>query len=337
MSPSARVTNLTLAGALLLVFATGAGAVATGSPGGRWVPVAHGVAGMAVILLIPWKSRVVRAGLRRARHSRWASLALAALALAALLTGVLHATGLVRSAGGLLVLWLHIAVALALLPLLAWHVVVRRARPRRRDLSRRTLLRTGLLGAASAGLYLGAGSAAGLARLPGPRRRFTGSYETGSFNPAAMPDTIWLNDAVPSVDAGRWRLVVADGAGSYVLTLADLAGFDARLRATLDCTSGWFARQDWTGVPVGALLRSTGLARSLLVGSSTGYQVRLPVSDADRLLLATAAGGVPLSPGHGFPLRLVAPGRRGFWWVKWVDRIELRPEPWWLQPPFPLR
>jgi hypothetical protein len=35
--------------------------------------------------------------------------------------------------------------------------------------------------------------------------------------------------------------------------------------ATLDCTSGWYARQDWSGAPVSALLRSTGQARSLLV------------------------------------------------------------------------
>jgi DMSO/TMAO reductase YedYZ molybdopterin-dependent catalytic subunit len=54
------------------------------------------------------------------------------------------------------------------------------------------------------------------------------------------------------------------------------------------------------------------------------------------LLLATGAGGVSLSAGHGYPLRLVAPGRRGFWWVKWVDRIELASAPPWWQPPFPL-
>ena len=46
--------------------------------------------------------------------------------------------------------------------------------------------------------------------------------------------------------------------------------------------------------------------------------------------------GRPLSHGHGFPARLVAPGRRGFWWVKWVTDIEVSDRPWWWQSPFPL-
>ena len=167
-------------------------------------------------------------------------------------------------------------------------------------------------------------------------RRFTGSYETGSFDPDAMPVTSWLVDPVPSVDPDRWRLTVVDGVGRYRLGLDELAAFGVRMRATLDCTSGWYARQDWSGVPVSALLRGTGQARSLRVHSVTGYWIRLPVSDAGRLLLATHVGGAPLSAGHGYPLRLIAPGRRGYWWVKWVDRIELQATPWWWQPPFPV-
>lgn len=334
--PGGRVTNLTLLGVLVLAFATGIGAVANGSATGRWVVVAHGIAAMAVLLLVPWKSRVVRRGLRRARRTRWLSLLLASLAVAAVLAGIGYTTGLVRTIGGVLGMWLHIAAALALLPLVIWHVLARRARPRHADLSRRTVLRAGLFTAAAAGLYVAQTGAVNLAGLPGAGRRFTGSYNAGSFDTDAMPSYTWLDDTTPAIDPDRWRLVVDDGGARRELTLRELSTFDARLRATLDCTSGWYAEQDWVGVPVRALLPHLGQARSLLVHSTTGYGIRFPVGDLDHLLLATTVNGSPLRPGHGFPLRLVAPGRRGFWWVKWVDRIELSTTPWWWQPPFPI-
>ena len=90
-----------------------------------------------------------------------------------------------------------------------------------------------------------------------------------------------------------------DASGRYQLSLDELSASGARMRATLDCTSGWYARQDWTGVPVGALLRGTGQARSLFVHSVTGYWIRLPVSDLGRLLLATRVGGAPCRPAMG--------------------------------------
>jgi len=233
-------------------------------------------------------------------------------------------------------MWIHVAAALTLVPLASWHVLARQSRPRKADLSRRVLLRTGALTTAAGGLYVATASAVQLTGLAGVDRRFTGSYEAGSFDPASMPRYIWLNDSTPVVDADRWRLTVVDGLGRYELTLAELSGYDAELRAILDCTSGWYAEQDWTGAPVSALLRDVGDARSLFVHSVTGYWIRFPAEEIHRLLLATAVGGEPLRAGHGFPLRLVAPDRRGFWWVKWVDRIELQSAPPWWQPPFPL-
>jgi hypothetical protein len=335
-APAPRVTNLALLAVLVLTFATGVGAVAAGSPGGRWIVIAHGVAAMAVILLMPWKSVVIRRGLRRSRRTRWLSLLLAVLAATTLLAGLAYTTGLVRSVGGVLVMWLHVAAALALVVPAVWHVLARRARPRRTDLSRRTLVRSGVFAVAAGGLYLGQVGIERLAGLPGAGRRFTGSYDAGSFDPAAMPTYSWLNDVTPAVDPRTWRLRVRSGAGTRELALTDLEAHTVSVRATLDCTSGWYAEQDWTGVPLRALFPDPGPAQSLLVRSSTGYWVRFPVRDLDHLLLAHTVGGSPLRAGHGFPARLVAPGRRGFWWVKWVDHLELTDTPWWWQPPFPV-
>jgi len=66
-SPAGRITNQKLLVALVLVFGTGVATVAIGSPIGRWAAIAHGIAGLVILLLVPWKSRVVRGGLRRGR------------------------------------------------------------------------------------------------------------------------------------------------------------------------------------------------------------------------------------------------------------------------------
>jgi DMSO/TMAO reductase YedYZ molybdopterin-dependent catalytic subunit len=112
------------------------------------------------------------------------------------------------------------------------------------------------------------------------------------------------------------------------------------ITATLDCTGGWYAEQRWRGVPLDRLVTELAPSttwRSIDVISATGYRRRLPRHDARGVLLATHIGGEPLSLGHGAPVRLVVPGRRGFWWVKWVQRVELVDQPWWWQPPYPLQ
>src|SRR6201994_2066441 len=116
LRPPGRQTNQALLVVLLFAFGTGVATVAIGAPDGAWVAIGHGICGMAVVLLIPGKSRVVRGGLLRARLSRWLSLVLAALALITLIAGLGYATGLMRSIAGKTGLWLHIAVALALVP-----------------------------------------------------------------------------------------------------------------------------------------------------------------------------------------------------------------------------
>ncbi|MBO0832682.1 MAG: molybdopterin-dependent oxidoreductase [Actinobacteria bacterium] len=340
LRPPGRQTNQALLVVLLFVFGTGIATVAIGSPGGRWAAIGHGIFGVAVVLLIPWKSMVVRGGLRHPRPSRWLSLLLAVLALLTLAAGLGYATGLVRSIAGKPGLWVHIAIALTLVPLLVWHLCARGIRSqvirlRRSDVSRRAVLRAGLVAAGAGAVYAATESATAGLGLPGASRRFTGSYETASFRPDVMPSTSWLLDAVPRVDPGRWRLTIQDGQGRRELTLADLTAYDIKLRATLDCTSGWYSHQDWTGVPLATLIRRSGDAQSVYVHSVTGYWVRFPIHDMDRLLLATQAGGAPLSADHGFPVRVVAPGRRGYWWVKWVDSIALQTTPAWWQPPFP--
>jgi hypothetical protein len=331
-----RSTNLTLLAVLGVALVTGFLAYGIGSAWGRWVVAAHGAVGVALVVLAPWKSVIVRRGMARRRPGVAASVALLALAAVTVMTGVLHGTGLAVSLGPVTSLQVHVGAALASIPLAVWHVVARPVRPRATDLSRRNLLRAGtFLGGAALG-YAAVEGLVRVASFPGAERRFTGSYETGSLRPQALPVTQWLDDSVQEIDPVDWRLVVVSGSETRELSYEELASFDDRVRAVLDCTGGWFSEQDWAGARLDRLISDPGEDRSVVVRSATGYSRRLPVRDLPSLLLAVRLGGRPLSAGHGFPARLVAPGRRGFWWVKWVSRIEASAAPWWVQSPFPL-
>jgi DMSO/TMAO reductase YedYZ molybdopterin-dependent catalytic subunit len=340
-----RRTNLFLLVVLVAALATGGLAFAAGTGWGRPVVLAHGLAGLAVLVLAPWKSSIVRRGLaRRAGPGRWLSVTFGVLVLVAVAAGVAHATGTLAGLGPVSAMQVHVGTALVAVPLLVWHTVARGgARARRTDLSRRALLRSAAVAAGAGLALLAVEGATRLAALPGGRRRFTGSLPVAAAvaDPTRIPVTQWLDDRVQVLDPAAWRLRVSAGDATREWTYDDLAGFGDRVEAVLDCTGGWYARAAWEGarldrlLPPGTLERA-GTSASLVVTSATGYRRRLPIADARALHVATRLGGRPLSAGHGFPARLVAPGRRGFWWVKWVTAIEVDPAPWWRQPPFPL-
>jgi len=328
-----RGTNLTLLILLATALLTGGFAFANGGDWAWWALAAHGAAGLGILLLAPWKSVVSARGLRRSRPGTPVSVALAVFVLITIVSGLGHATGLWTS---LLAMQVHVGAALTAMPLAIWHVVARPVRPRQSDVSRRTLVRAGVV---TGGAIVAFGAVEGVTRVSGLRgsdRRPTGSYEAGSFAPAEMPVTQWLDDAPPSIDAAAWGLEVRTPSGARTWTFEDVLEFDDRLRATLDCTGGWFAHQDWSGVRLDRLLGDVDGVRSIVAVSATGFNRRFPIADAGGMLLATRVGDRYLSQGHGFPARIVAPGRRGFWWVKWVERLETSGTPWWWQSPFPL-
>jgi hypothetical protein len=340
-----RRTNLGVLLMVVLAATTGALAYGIGVPGpSRWIVAAHGAAGLGLLLLVPWKSVVVGRARRKPlpRRDPTTAVALGVTVVLTVVTGVLHTVGVAGgwpALGGLTTLTLHVAAAVVVLPLLAVHAWGRRQRPRRTDLSRRSLLRTGALGLGAAALWTATEGALGSTGARGAERRVTGSHERGSDDPAAMPITQWFTDTVPEESSDTLEVVV--GGRRLRMAAADLDGND-RVRAVLDCTGGWYAEQVWAGTRLDRLLTEVAgddlpEDGSVDVVSRTGFRRCLPLRDAGSLLLATRAGGDPLSLGHGAPVRLVAPGRRGFWWVKWVRRVEVVDEPWWMQPPFPLQ
>jgi DMSO/TMAO reductase YedYZ molybdopterin-dependent catalytic subunit len=143
----------------------------------------------------------------------------------------------------------------------------------------------------------------------------------------------------------NWRLVV-DGmvARPLSLSLAEIRALPARTQITRhDCVEGWSAIGQWTGVPLGLLLRAAGVgagakyavfycADNLDGEPAKGgeqapgqYYESLALVDAvhPQTIIAWAMNGRPLDIPHGAPLRLRVERQLGYKHAKYVQRIEL--------------
>ena len=251
---------------------------------------------------------------------------------ACVVSGLAHSLGRIDRLGPITLMQIHVGSGILAFPFLLMHYRSHPIRPRAVDLDRRTALRTMTLSAGALLAWIGWEGGLRAVGAPGADRRFTGSHERGSLSPAAMPTTSWLDDVSPSISLDNWRLTIGD----THLAQGDLVKLPQEtFEATLDCTSGWYSRQIWTGIRLDQLVEGGDWA-SFEVRSATGYARRYPITDLSRTWVALGVGGEPLSRGHGFPARLVAPGRRGFWWVKWVVAVTPSNRPAWQQSPFPL-
>lgn len=301
----------------------------------RPVVIFHAAAGLMILVVSPLKLRgSVRAGFKRRRPSRWLSAAFGVCVLATIALGALHATAVWFGVGYWSSLWTHQLIGFLLIPLLIWHVSTRPVRPSTTDLDRRAVLATGATGVAALGVIVVQESVAGLLGTAAADRAGTGSHETGSFDPDAMPTVQWLDDRVPvETSADTWDLTVAGSA----VAVGELWTRSRPVVARLDCTGGWFAEQRWDAVAIEELLPppSRRSGRSIMVTSKTGYRRLYPLDDAADLFLAVGYAGRPLRRGHGAPVRLVAPNRRGPQWVKWVVDVSIADRPPWLQLPLP--
>ena len=332
---------------LLLVFlaaelVSGALGLVSGSSDQAIFIISHRIAGWGLVVLIGWKLANIVGSLRFPRSS---GIRVGSLVLLVLLTATL-ALGFAWSLVGPFSFWLfsgiswHINLGVALGVVLIWHFAkFTRVIPKSYWSERRSALRLIGIGVAGALLWRAAEAVASVGGLSGSRRRFTGSYEAGSFTGNQFPQTSWLNDVPPAIAGGDWRLKV-HGAVHRDLSIAYDEIGDDELVATLDCTGGWHSTQVWRGAALASILEKAGMrddAASVTLTSETGYYRRFSLSEAPGYLLAKDVGGEALSRGHGFPLRLVAPGKRGFEWVKWVVDVEVNTTSKWWQPPLPLR
>jgi DMSO/TMAO reductase YedYZ molybdopterin-dependent catalytic subunit len=216
-----------------------------------------------------------------------------------------------------------------LLAPLTLHVWRRWPRPRKVDFtSRRAALKLLVLGVAGLAGWWTAEALAGRRELPEAARRFTGSRLDGLYSGNRFPVTHTRAASLEQVDPSTWKLRVEGAVASpQTLALDELLALPpASLDATLDCTLGWYTIQTWSGFRLADLLKKAGASPEAIgvrLESVTGYAHLFPLAETDQILLANQVGGETLDHWHGFPLRAVAPSRRGWFWIKWLARIEV--------------
>jgi DMSO/TMAO reductase YedYZ molybdopterin-dependent catalytic subunit len=84
---------------------------------------------------------------------------------------------------------------------------------------------------------------------------------------------------------------------------------------------------DWAGVPTSAILElapPAAEATHVMVWAEYGYSANLRLADfaAAGALFATRHNGAPLTPDHGFPVRLVVPHLYAWKGPKWARGVE---------------
>jgi hypothetical protein len=321
-----RLANLALLSGIVSLLATGVAAWVLPDDAAGALYLAHRIAGVALVLALAWKYAIARRSLRRrglAGAGVWIGLLTAVATVLAAGLGLAWTAGLVSfdRPFGYSALNLHIIAGLALGALVVAHTLARgESRPGLVTLAGR---RAALRGIALLAAALVVGTA--LDRV-GLARRLTGSRHAGSFTGNAFPVTIWSLDTVPVVDVAAWRLRVRGAvARPAELSYAGITALPRRdASVVLDCTGGWWSEQTWSGVSLMDLLTQSGMSKDATrveVISVTGHRWTFDRREAEQAILATHVGDEPLSAGHGYPLRLVAPNLRGFLWIKWVDEV----------------
>ena len=159
------------------------------------------------------------------------------------------------------------------------------------------------------------------------------------FDPARLPPGQYLTDkwpvlhagGIPDTDLAAWTFEVT-GEVETPLSLS----WDKFLRLPavevtqdIHCVTRW-SKFDLTfkGVPWSAVKSLVGQkpgARFAIAHAEAGFTANVPIEflEDERALLAYEANGEPLTKEHGWPLRLVIPGKYFWKSAKWLRGIEL--------------
>jgi DMSO/TMAO reductase YedYZ molybdopterin-dependent catalytic subunit len=162
------------------------------------------------------------------------------------------------------------------------------------------------------------------------------------FDPARLPPGQYLTEKWPVLHAGgvprydddlsTWDFRVF-GAVENEITLShdELEALpQARITTDIHCVTRWsrfdagFGGVHWR--ELAAIVKPLPEARFVVAHAEQGFTSNVPLEalEDDNALVAWEADGEPLTPEHGWPLRLVVPSRYFWKSAKWLRGLELR-------------
>jgi DMSO/TMAO reductase YedYZ molybdopterin-dependent catalytic subunit len=135
--------------------------------------------------------------------------------------------------------------------------------------------------------------------------------------------------SVPRFDPAKWDFKVWVLVAPLRFTWEEFNRLPmVKTHSDFHCVTRWSRfNNDWQGVAFQAILRLAPPkpgASHVLVHAEQGFTANVPLADLDRedVLLATHHDGQPLTPDHGYPLRLIVPHLYAWKSVKWVRGLE---------------
>lgn len=161
--------------------------------------------------------------------------------------------------------------------------------------------------------------------------------------PITSNDTHYITSCcdAPELDGKNWAIAVADrGKSLGKIDLALLQSLQAKTHEhTLECISAGpmhpaISNAIWTGLPLTDVLAAIGVVVpkddvQVKITAGDGYTTGLPLTDLDKpVWLVWLMNGAPLPLDHGYPARLLVPGRYGMKSPKWLTAIEFIDKPY---------
>lgn len=138
----------------------------------------------------------------------------------------------------------------------------------------------------------------------------------------------------PTVDRNEWRLKFTGLVDNpLTLTFEDiLAAPQDNFYLTMECIGNRTGGKQignalWTGTPLLPFLKQAGVqshAVEFMLHAADSYETTLPIEDLMQpdVRLVHQMNGELLTRSHGFPLRIIIPGRYGQKQPKWLTQIE---------------